>query len=249
MLEAALGPLSAPRPTQDERDLRPSHQRRGEALVALVRRAVSSEAGGPSSTKAQLFVTVDLDTLRSRLTGAGCTVAGPDAGTLLAPETVRRLACDAAIIPVVLGSDAEVVDMGRAKRLFTQSQVRRLWLRDGCCTFPGCDIPAQWTDAHHLVFWADGGPTNLDNATLLCQRHHTVVHDRRLAGRLVNERTGVRVGDRGGGGAADRGGGGVGDRGGGAVGERTGGAAVVEWDLRQGSYDQLLAVRRAQEPA
>jgi hypothetical protein len=215
VLEAALGPLSAPRPVDGERDLRGSDRRRGEALVTLVRAAVASGTVAPRSTKAQLFVTVDYDTLRQGGSGAGATVGGADAGSLLGPGTVRRLACDAGVIPVVLGGDSEVLDLGRAVRLFTVAQTRRLWLRDGGCTYPGCAMPAQWADVHHFVHWADGGPSDLANAALVCERHHTVVHTRRYAGRLVHDEDGTRV----------------------------------QWDLTPGSYDQLLAVRAAREPA
>lgn len=215
VLEGALAPLSAPRPVEGERDLRPSGRRRGEALVQLVRRAVERADRGPRQTKSQLFVTVDLETLRTGLRGAGVTTGGPESGVVLGPETVRRLACDATIIPAVMGAAGAVVDLGTDVRLFTVAQTRRLWLRDGGCTYPGCDMPAQWTDAHHLVHWADGGPTDLDNAALLCERHHTIVHTRRYAGRQVRDSTGERV----------------------------------EWDLRAGSYDELLAVRAAREPA
>ena len=103
MLEAALGPLSAPQPVDGERDLRTSDRRRGEALVTLVRRAVAAGGDAPSSQKATVVVTVDLETLRSGLTGAGEAFGGTEAGTLLAPETVRRLACDAGVLPAVLG--------------------------------------------------------------------------------------------------------------------------------------------------
>ena len=78
-------------------------------------------------------------------------------------------------------------------RLFTSAQVKRLWLRDGHCTYPGCDMPGQWADAHHLIHWADGGPTDLSNAALLCERHHTIVHTRRYAGALVEDGDGARV--------------------------------------------------------
>ena len=157
VLEAALGPLSAPRPVDGEPDLRGADRRRGDALVSLVRRAVAAPEGVPTAAKAQLFVTVDYDQLKDRL-GAGTTVGGPDAGTLLAPETVRRIACDADLLPVVLGTDGQVLDLGHTRRLFTPGQVKRLWLRDGGCTYPGCSMPPQWTDAHHLLHWADGGP-------------------------------------------------------------------------------------------
>ncbi|GAA4397323.1 hypothetical protein GCM10023168_02150 [Fodinibacter luteus] len=193
VLEAALGPLSAPRPVEGERDLRCSDRRRAEALITLVRRAVERAEAGPRHTKCQLFVTVGLDALRDGLRGAGVAMGGPEAGTLLAPQTVRRLACDATIIPTVLGVAGAVLDQGMDVRLFTAAQVKRLWLRDQHCTYPGCDMPAHWTDAHHLTHWADGGPTDLSNAALLCERHHTIVHTRRYAGALVQDATGPRV--------------------------------------------------------
>lgn len=240
VLEAAVGPLSAPRPADGQRDLRPSEQRRGDALVELVHRAVQAGESVPTTAKAQLFVTMDYSTLADSVrakadagagagartdcgTGgrsappirAGATVGGADSGTLLAPETVRRLACDASIIPVVLGARGEVLDFGLEKRLFTPAQTKRLWLRDGGCTFPGCSAPAHWCQSHHLVHWADFGPTSLENAALLCRHHHTTVHKRRLAATLVRDDEGDRV----------------------------------EWDLTRGSYDLLLAQRQARRRA
>jgi hypothetical protein len=119
---------------------------------------------------------------------------------------------------VVLGSAGELLDWGRERRFFTDAQTKRLWLRDGGCTYPGCDAPPQWADAHHLVHWADLGPSDLHNAALLCGRHHTTVHTRRLAGRVVREGAGA---------------------------EGSGGGERVEWDLTRGSYDELLARRAA----
>ncbi len=193
VLEAALGPLSAPMPVQGERDLRSQDQRRGEALVALVQRAVEAGRGVGPNAKTQLVVTMDWEALASGVRGAGVTLGGPDAGTLLAPETVRRLACNASVLPVVLGSAGEVLDQGRAVRFFTMAQVRRLWLRDGGCTYPGCSMPPHWADAHHLVHWTDFGSSDVANAALLCGRHHTVVHSRRLAGRVIADGDGERV--------------------------------------------------------
>ena len=86
VLEAALGPLSAPQPVEGERDLRPSDRRRGEALVTLVRRAVESAESTPKGLKSQLFVTVDLETLRSGVTGAGERWPAPSPVTSWAPR-------------------------------------------------------------------------------------------------------------------------------------------------------------------
>lgn len=120
------------------------------------------------------------DTGAGGRTGCGRVMLTRAQATILAPATVRQLACDADVIPVVLGSHGEILDLGRAVRLFTRAQRRALWHRDGGCTYPGCDVPAGWTQAHHLVHWADGGPSDLQYAALLCQRHHTHVHDKRL---------------------------------------------------------------------
>jgi hypothetical protein len=184
VIEAAVGALSAPRPVEGEPDHRPSGQRRLEALIDVVRRGVASADGVATTTKAQLFVTMPLADLVARA-NAGTLLASADAGSLLGPETVRRLACDAGVIPVVLGGQGEALDLGSTVRLFTQGQVKALWLRDGGCTFPGCSVPAAWSDAHHLWHWVDGGPTDLDNAGLLCGRHHSVVHSKGHLGRVV----------------------------------------------------------------
>ena len=174
VLEAILGPLSAPRPTPMCADLRSSDQRRGDALIEICRRAAAPAAPPRHATKAALYVTVDLHDLQNRC-GAGTAML---TGQLLAPETIRRIACDATIIPVVLGADSEVLDVGRARRLFTPGILRAMWLRDKGCTIPGCGAPPFWADAHHLVHWVDGGPTALTNGALLCGRHHTIAHQR-----------------------------------------------------------------------
>ncbi|MBN9610708.1 MAG: hypothetical protein BGO26_15630 [Actinobacteria bacterium 69-20] len=188
VLEAAIGPLSAPCPdgATGERDMRPVPRRRGEALIAVLARSATAAGRVPTGAKAVLMVTMDFHALRDELR-AGVAVGTRADGTPLAPATVRKLACDAAIIPAVLGGRGEVLDQGRTVRLFTLGQIRALWKRDRHCTFDGCDIPAAWCDAHHLLHWADGGPTDIaTNAALLCPRHHTVVHRDRLAGRIVD---------------------------------------------------------------
>ena len=174
VLEAMLGPLSAPRPTAGGPDLRNSDCRRGEALIQICRRAAAAGGAAPVTTKAQVYVTVDFEDLKNRV-GGGVSML---TGQLLAPETIRRIACDATIIPVVLGGASEVLDVGRARRLFTPAMLRAMWLRDKGCTIPGCGAPPTWADAHHLTHWIDGGVTALTNGALLCGRHHTIAHQR-----------------------------------------------------------------------
>ncbi|MPY97376.1 MAG: DUF222 domain-containing protein [Actinophytocola sp.] len=91
-------------------------------------------------------------------------------------EEARLLACDARIMPAVLGSRGEVLDLGREQRLANTAQRRALALRDKGCVFPSCTRPANWTEAHHIRGWIDLGPTDLDNLALLCGMHHRLIH-------------------------------------------------------------------------
>src|SRR3954468_109883 len=172
VLEAILGPLAAPQPsTEAGSDLRTSDQRRADALLEICRRAAAAGGSAPVTPKAAVVVTMSYQDLQDR-TGAGTTLTGD----LLAPETVRRMACDAAVIPAVLGGRSELLDLGRTVRLVTPKLFLALCLRDRGCTFPGCSRPPSWCDAHHGLHWCDGGPTDLTNMALLCPRHHTIVH-------------------------------------------------------------------------
>jgi hypothetical protein len=175
VLEAILGPLAAPQPsTEAGSDLRSSDQRRADALVEVCRRAAAAGGGAPTTPKAAVVVTMGWADLIER-TGAGTTLTGD----LLAPETVRKMACDASIIPAVLGAKSELLDLGRTVRLVTPKLFLALCLRDKGCTFPGCTPPDRGnSNAHHCIHWCDGGPTDLTNMVLLCARHHTTVHQK-----------------------------------------------------------------------
>ncbi|MDQ0865320.1 HNH endonuclease signature motif containing protein [Arthrobacter globiformis] len=84
------------------------------------------------------------------------------------PATIRKIACDADIIPVVLGSDGRILDIGRASRAFPPHIRKAITARDQGCAFPGCTIPAPWCEAHHITYWSRGGTTGTGNGVLLC---------------------------------------------------------------------------------
>lgn len=101
--------------------------------------------------------------------------ATPD-GVTLQDGSVRTLLCDPDLYPVVVDSLGVPLDLGRTVRYATVAQRRALALRDGGCTFPGCDAPIAWCDAHHLHQYQHGGETNLDQLVSLCRHHHGVTH-------------------------------------------------------------------------
>ena len=90
---------------------------------------------------------------------------------------MRRLACDAELVPAVLGSHGEPLDIGRAKRLITPALWAALVIRDRHCAFPACDRPPLMCHAHHIHHWTDGGPTTIGNLVLLCGHHHRLIHN------------------------------------------------------------------------
>ncbi|MGH3913214.1 MAG: DUF222 domain-containing protein [Pseudonocardiaceae bacterium] len=99
-----------------------------------------------------------------------------DTGQYLCAADARRLACDAAIIPMVLDGDSLPLDVGREQRLATPAQRAALAQRDQGCAFPSCNRAPRYCHAHHIVSWLDGGETKLGNLCLLCEYHHIIVH-------------------------------------------------------------------------
>ncbi|WP_433131903.1 DUF222 domain-containing protein [Micromonospora sp. CA-240977] len=180
LFRAAIDPLTAPSGPDDQRS---PGQRRHDALADLCRLSLrTTDLPDHGGDPAQIVVTTSFDAVARQL-DAGTL----DAGLRLTPETVRRLACDAAILPAVLGGAGQTLDVGRQRRLITGPLRRALVLRDRGCAFPGCDRPPRWCDAHHILHWADGGDTSLANAVLLCGHHHRHLHHSEWAVRLAGD--------------------------------------------------------------
>ncbi len=155
-------------------DRRPYDQQLGHAFVAFLEAADPAQLplhGGAATT---LVVTMPLADLRD---GLGTGMIGDEP---ISAGEVRRLACTASILPLVLGGDSEVLDLGRHRRLFSPAQRKALAVRDVHCRAEGCTIPAAWCEAHHATNpWALGGRTDLDDGLLLCSWHHHRAHDDR----------------------------------------------------------------------
>ena len=151
---------------------RTPRQRRHDALGAISDACLQRIEPSFTGALRTVIVTVDLDTLENQLRQRW--VATPFGA--LSPDTVRRLACDAEIIPVVLVSTSDVLDIGVANHEFSTAIRRAAYLRDnGQCVFPHCRNPC--IELHHIVFRRHNGPTSLANAAWLCAFHHWLVHE------------------------------------------------------------------------
>jgi hypothetical protein len=168
VLRIALEPLAKSTGKGDERRLA---RRLADALVELAGHALDN---GMVPQRPHLQVTTTLETLLQR---AGAPAADLELSIPISAASVERLACDCNVTRILLGSDSQVIDVGRSKRVMSPAQRRALQVRDKGCRWPGCDRPASYTSAHHLVHWVKGGPTDLDNLALLCLRHHWLVHE------------------------------------------------------------------------
>ncbi|TQJ00300.1 HNH endonuclease signature motif containing protein [Kribbella jejuensis] len=112
--------------------------------------------------KPHISITINYDDLVAATPNATGTLIF---GDNLSAATVRRLACDAAVLPIILGSKSQPLDVGTSQRLVTRAMRRALNARDKGCVV--CGAPPNQTEAHHIIHWADGGPTAITNLALL----------------------------------------------------------------------------------
>jgi len=146
----------------DADDHRTPAQRRADALgdICLFYLDHNNDLVTSGGEKPHVTVTVDYGVLTRQAEQL------PEIdGIPVTPETIRQLTCDAGIIPMVLGSDSEPLDVGRKTRTIPSAMRRAIEQLHEGCTWPGCDAPLSWCDIHHITHWADGGQTSLPNLT------------------------------------------------------------------------------------
>jgi len=174
VLRTALEPL-ARRGGKD--DYRRRDRRLGDALVELASHSLDKGlVPQRANQRPHLQVTAPFETLIQRM---GAPAADMEFSLPISAKAIERIACDCNVTRVLLGTDSEVIDVGRSKRIISPAQRRALDVRDKGCRWPGCDRPAAWTSGHHLVHWIKGGGTDMPNLVLLCYRHHWMVHEGR----------------------------------------------------------------------
>ena len=177
-LDAFTAPRRTPTPARSglgDLDSLSLPRRRAEAFCALLEHLPADALPSHGGTATSVMVTIDLETLQR-----GVGVAHLSTGGHLCATQVRRLACTAGILPVVLGGKGQVLDLGRTRRLFSSPQRKAMAVRDRGCREPDCDIPAAWCEAHHAESpWSQHGRTDLADGVLLCSFHHHRAHDPR----------------------------------------------------------------------
>jgi len=171
------GQLAAPaKDSEGNLDLRSPGQRKYDALLMVINRGLSNPGAPPSSGRASVMVTVKADPRTGKPTGA----AMANTGQVLDAGQAGKFACLGDVTPIALGEYGEPLNLGRTVRLATPGQFKALMVRDSHCTYPGCDVPGTWCDAHHVIWWCRAGGTDIASLVLLCPRHHTLVHDKDL---------------------------------------------------------------------
>ncbi|HEY2299819.1 MAG TPA: DUF222 domain-containing protein [Jatrophihabitans sp.] len=166
---AILDSLAAPQPGVDGMpDDRTPSQRRHDAMIEAGRRLLRSgtlpDCGGTETTITLALRAEDLD----QQTGVAVT----ESGTTIGWTTAMRLADQCELFTTMFDRHGAVLCAGRSIRTANRAQRRALAARDGGCCFPGCTRPASWCQAHHVIAWIDGGPTDIDNLALVCGFHH-----------------------------------------------------------------------------
>ena len=151
---------------------RPSAQKLGEAFCELIENYPRTNAPKLGRTDGTFITTTTFDLLTTAL-----GTATLDDGTPMTAAQAMRLACEARIIPVVLGGNGEVLHQGRARRRFTAAQTYAMHARDKSCTAEGCDWPPGLCHAHHDTLFSEGGLTDIEDGRLLCPHHHARAHD------------------------------------------------------------------------
>ena len=175
---------AAARAVNQDDDERTWDQLQTDAIVDHITRPTGDNGGGLG---AEVSVLIDYTAL---LHGGEAKVAETSDGQSLPVEVIRRLCCDGTIVPVWLGTDHEVLAVGRQCRLATRAQRRALRAMYRTCCMPGCTVGFEHCRIHHVTFWEHLGPTNLDNMVPICELHHHLVHE---GGWTLQLHTGRRI--------------------------------------------------------
>jgi hypothetical protein len=180
MLAKAIQALTwAKQDPAEVRQSKPTPVAAGQAFTELLERLDAKDLPTVGGVGATVVVTMTIDSLMG-----GLAAAALDTGEVISAGAARRLACEAGVIPMVLGGKSEVLDVGRRRRFHTRAQRLAIAQRDKTCVVGGCDAPPSRCHVHHVIPWSAGGSTSVKDGRLYCSAHHAMVHDPKRSGRL-----------------------------------------------------------------
>ena len=180
MLAKAIQALTwAKQDPAEVRQTRPTPVAAGQAFTELLERMNANDLPSVGGVGATVVVTMTIDSLMG-----GLAAAALDTGEVISAGAARRLACEAGVIPMVLGGTSEVLDVGRRRRFHTRAQRLAIAQRDKTCVVGGCDAPPSRCHVHHVIPWSEGGSTSVKDGRLYCSAHHAMIHDPKRSGRL-----------------------------------------------------------------
>ena len=165
-----------------EGDPRSRPQRRQQAFLDVLRHYADCDTTNPElprqgSNRSQVIIVAGADAVAGTPGAAPARISGTQAGLLTRGELLR-LMCDADISTVTLSDDGERLDLSRTVRTVTRAQWLALVVRDRECVVKGCHRPPSACQAHHVIWWCNGGTSDLSNYALVCHAHHHDLHDR-----------------------------------------------------------------------
>ncbi len=178
MLRKALQGLAAPKHVRATEGAgsyeyeRQTPQKLGHAFCEYIERFPTEKLPSLGGLAATVVITADASVFTQGADKAGYT----DTGQGVSPSLLLRLACEAKVIPAVLGTAGVVLDLGREQRFHSKSQRLALIIAQRTCQHPTCEVPGALCHVHHTRAWADGGSTDTTHAVLLCPFHHHQAH-------------------------------------------------------------------------
>jgi hypothetical protein len=182
LAHSVLDSLAAPRPATDgNRDNRTSGERLHDALRDALRRLLCSDLPDTGGRATTLLLTMTAEQFQ---TGRGYASTGH--GDLITTGKALQLAADGQVMTILIDHHGAILDYGMTRRIVPPAMRLAITARDRGCTFPGCDRPPAWCEAHHFREFADGGPTSVGNTGLVCRFHHRNFAEKGWRGVMIN---------------------------------------------------------------
>ena len=156
-----------------------------QSILNALHSVGGSATGGRALARSTLVVHCQLETLLGLAEQAGISAHGLD----ISPGELRRMLCDAGVLPATFNGESQILDLGREQRFVPDYMREGIFARDGGCLVPGCTVPPEHCEMCHIDSWEDGGVTSVENIGPGCSAHHHDFHSGKI--QLVRDGDGL----------------------------------------------------------